>query len=84
MSGRQSWGRLAVLSLISTIVIALALYLMLDEHRWIAGIVLGLGAIEVVLFALVLPRLGGAEEVPIKDGDWGVPPPSEPADPRDD
>jgi hypothetical protein len=87
---RANWGRLAVYSLISTIVIAIALYLILDEHRWVAGIVLGLGAIEAVLFALVLPRFTGAEDVPVKDGDWGVPPSSEPAetppagDPLDD
>jgi hypothetical protein len=41
--------------------------------------------IETAFLLLVMPRLSGAEEdVPIRDGDWGVPPPSQPADPMDD
>jgi hypothetical protein len=83
MSARQAnWGRIAIYSLISTVVVAATLYLVLDDTRWVAGIVLGLGLLEAGFLALVMPRLSGAEEeVPIRDGDWGVPPPSEPAVP---
>ena len=86
MSARQAnWGRIAIYSLVSTVVVAAVLYVVLDDTRWVAGVVLGLGLLEAAFLALVMPRLSGAEEeVPIRDGDWGVAPPSEPADPLDD
>ena len=85
MTNRPNWGRIATFSLISTIVIAAVLYLAIPDSRWIAGVVLALGVIEVAFLLLVMPRLSGAEEdVPIRDGDWGVPPASESADPMDD
>jgi hypothetical protein len=82
MSARQAnWGRVAIYSLISTVVVAAILYLVLDDTRWVAGVVLGLGVLEAGFLALVIPRLSGAEEeVPIQDGDWGVAPRSEPAE----
>ncbi len=83
--GQANWGRIAIYSLISTVVVAAILYFMLDDTRWVAGVVLGLGLLEAGFLALVMPRLSGSEEeVPIRDGDWGVAPPSEPADPLDD
>jgi outer membrane biosynthesis protein TonB len=82
LTQRANWGRLAVFSLISTLVIAAVLWFVLDDSRWVAGVVLGLGLIEAAFLLLVMPRLSGQEEtVPIQDGDWGVPPPSEPAEP---
>ena len=85
MTNRPNWGRIATVSLISTIVIAAVLYFAIPDSRWIAGAVLALGVIEAALLLVVVPRLSGAEEdVPIRDGDWGVPPPSEPVDPMDD
>jgi hypothetical protein len=80
MSARQvNWSRLAIFSLISTILIAIVLYIVLDDARWVAGVVLGLGLLEAGFLVLVMPRLAGAEEeAPIRDGDWGVAPPSEP------
>ena len=85
MTTRPNWGRIATFSLISTIVIAAVLYFAIPDSRWIAGVVLALGVIEAVFLLLVMPRLSGAEEdVPIRDGDWGVAPPAEPADPVDD
>lgn len=85
MTSRPSWGRIATFSLISTILVAVVLYLAIPDSRWIAGVVLALGVIEAVFLLLVMPRVSGAEEdVPIRDGDWGVPPASDPADPMDD
>ena len=91
MTQRANWGRIAALSLISSLVVAVILYLVLDDTRWVAGAVLALGVLEAVFLALVMPRLSGNERtVPIQDGDWGVAPPSEPAatgdpaDPLDD
>jgi hypothetical protein len=84
MTGRANWGRIAAFSLTSSLVLAAILYFVLDGRRWVAGVVLGLGILEAAVLLLVMPRLTGAEEVPIRDGDWGVPPPSEPADPLDD
>jgi len=81
MTGRANWGRIAAVSLTSTLVVAAVLYFMLDDSRWVAGVVLGLGILEAAFLVLVMPRWTGAEEVPIRDGDWGVPPPSEPAEP---
>ena len=83
MSGRQNWGRIAAFSLTSTLIVATVLFFVLDDSRWVAGVVLGLGLVEAAFLLLVMPRLTGAEDVPIRDGDWGVPPPSEPAEPAD-
>ena len=79
MTGRQNWGRIALFSLTSTVILAAILFFVLDDTRWVAGVVLGLGVLEAIFLALVMPRFTGAE-TPIVDGDWGVPPPSEPAD----
>jgi membrane protein YdbS with pleckstrin-like domain len=85
VTSRPNWGRIATFSLIGTIVIAAVLYFAIPGSRWIAVVVLALGVIEAALLLLVMPRLSGAEEdVPIRDGDWGVATPSEPADPMDD
>ena len=85
MTQRPAWGRIAAYSLVSTVAIAVVLFFALSDDRWIAGAVLGLGVIEAAFLALVLPRLTGAEEAtPIRDGDWGVPPPSESAEPAPD
>lgn len=81
MTGRANWGRIAAVSLTSSLILATILYFVLDDSRWVAGVVLGLGILEAAFLLLVMPRLAGAEEVPIRDGDWGVPPPSEPAEP---
>ena len=83
MSRQQNWGRIAALSLTSTVILATILFFVLDSSRWVAGVVLGLGILEAAFWLLVMPRLAGAEEVPIRDGDWGVPPPSEPAEPAE-
>ena len=85
MTNRPNWGRIATFSLISTIVIAAVLYYAIPDSRLIAGAVLALGVIEAAFLLVVVPRLSGAEEdLPIRDGDWGVPPPSDSADPMDD
>jgi hypothetical protein len=81
MTQRPNWGRLAIFSLITTLLIAIVLFFVLDESRWVAWAVLGLGLFDAAFLALVMPRLTGAEDdVPIQDGDWGVAPPSEPAE----
>ena len=85
MTQRPNWGRLAIISLITTLLPAIVLFFILDDKRWVAGAVLGLGLFDAAFLALVMPRLTGAEsDVPIRDGDWGVAPPSEPVDPLDD
>jgi membrane protein YdbS with pleckstrin-like domain len=81
---RPNWGLVAVVSLLSTSVAAVVLYFAIPDSRWIAALVLAFGVVEAVFLVFVMPRLSGAEDVPIRDGDWGVPPPSEPADPMDD
>ena len=81
---QPNWGRIATFSLISTIVVAVILFFALEDD-WIAGVVLGLGVVEAAFLLLVMPRLTGREtQTPIRDGDWGVPPPSEPSPPDRD
>lgn len=82
MTTGTDWGRIARFSMLGTVLVAVVVFFALPDARWVAAVVLGLGVLDLILFTQVLPALtrSRGEITPIKDGDWGVPPPSGPVD----
>ena len=92
MTQQPDWGSVARMSALISLVVALVLFFALPDNRWIAFVVAGLGVLEALFMARVMPALArgstsdqlaemnaAAEaEAEILDGDWGVAPPSEP------
>lgn len=93
MRQQPDWARIAMFSALTSVVVAAVIFFALPDHRWIAFVVAGLGVLEALFMARVMPFLTRANtsdelaemnataeaEAEILDGDWGVAPPSEPA-----
>lgn len=89
-----SWGLIAALSLLAMTIVAVVILLVADDLEWLAAVLFVVGVLDALFLWRVMPRLTGATtqeqldamnaeaeaQAEILDGDWGVPPPSEPAE----
>ena len=95
-----NWGLVAAVSLIAMTIAALVVLFVAEDLAWLAVVIFVIGLVDAFFLWRVIPRMTGATtqdqlarmsaeadaeaEAEIKDGDWGVAPPSEPAEPRQD
>lgn len=93
MTSGPAWGKIAAISLLTMTAVAVVI-LLTTELEWLAAVIFAFALLDAYFIWRVMPRLTGGTlqsqldrmnaeaeaESKILDGDWGMAPPSEPAE----